>query len=44
MQATNTKPIPHILLLFEEVMKDGLTLKPPAKEPTPLKCRKKVKP
>lgn len=28
-QATNTKPIPHIPLPFEEVMKDVLKVKPP---------------
>jgi hypothetical protein len=31
--ATNTKPIPHIPLPFEEVMKDVLKVKPPAKMP-----------
>lgn len=30
-QATNEKPIPHIPLPFEEVMKDVLKVKPPAK-------------
>jgi hypothetical protein len=30
-QATNTKPIPHIPLPFEEVMKDVLRVKPPEK-------------
>lgn len=30
--ATNTKPIPHIPLPFEEVMKDVLKVKPPEKE------------
>jgi hypothetical protein len=30
-QATNTKPIPHIPLPFEEVMKDVLRAKPPEK-------------
>jgi hypothetical protein len=34
--ATNTKPIPHIPLPFEEVMKDVLKVKPPAKaQPNP---------
>jgi hypothetical protein len=28
---TNSKPIPHIPLPFEEVMKDVLKVKPPAK-------------
>jgi hypothetical protein len=32
-QATNTKPIPHIPLPFEEVMKDVLKVKPPEREP-----------
>lgn len=31
-QATNTKPIPHIPLPFEEVMKDVLKVKPPEKK------------
>jgi hypothetical protein len=30
-QVTNSKPIPHIPLPFEEVMKDVLKVKPPAK-------------
>ncbi len=30
-QATNTKPIPHIPLPFEEVMKDVLKVNPPEK-------------
>ena len=30
--ATNTKPIPHIPLPFEEVMKDVLKVKPPPKK------------
>lgn len=30
-QATNEKPIPHIALPFEEVMKDVLKVKPPEK-------------
>ena len=30
-QATNEKPIPHIPLPFEEVMKDVLKVKPPEK-------------
>ncbi len=30
-QATNEKPIPHIPLPFEEVMKDVLRVKPPEK-------------
>ena len=32
-QATNEKPIPHIPLPFEEVMKDVLKVKPPKKQP-----------
>jgi hypothetical protein len=31
--AANEKPIPHIPLPFEEVMKDVLKVKPPAKPP-----------
>jgi hypothetical protein len=30
-QVTNAKPIPHIPLPFEEVMKDVLKVKPPEK-------------
>ena len=37
-QATNTKPIPHIPLPFEEVMKDVLKAKPPEKARTPCEC------
>ena len=31
-EATNSKPIPHIPLPFEEVMKDVLKVKPPEKK------------
>jgi hypothetical protein len=32
-KATNSKPIPHIPLPFEEVMKDVLKVKPPQRPP-----------
>src|ERR1035437_4088361 len=38
-RATNSKPIPHIPLPFEEVMKDVLKVKPPTKLP---KSKKKA--
>jgi hypothetical protein len=34
---TNSKPIPHIPIPFEEVMKDVLKVKPPEKKPKPKK-------
>ena len=37
---TNEKPIPHIPLPFEEVMKDVLKVKPPKKAAPSLKKRK----
>jgi hypothetical protein len=39
-QATNSKPIPHIPLPFEEVMRDVLKVKPPTRE---LQKRQKTK-
>ena len=37
---TNEKPIPHIPLPFEEVMKDVLMVKPPEKSPLEPKQQK----
>jgi hypothetical protein len=41
--ATNEKPVPHIPLPFEEVMKDVLKVKPPAKAPNPSRPGSKAK-
>lgn len=43
--ATNTKPIPHIPLPFEEVMRDVLKVKPPekAKLKVPTRYRRDAK-
>ena len=40
---TNSKPVPHIPLPFEEVMKDVLKVKPPAKETERFNGRKKLR-
>ncbi|MGA3049911.1 MAG: hypothetical protein ABSD67_25125 [Terracidiphilus sp.] len=41
-KATNEKPIPHIPLPFEEVMRDVLKVKPPEKAPKAPKPTKKA--
>ncbi|MFZ1940524.1 MAG: hypothetical protein ACLQHT_18215 [Terracidiphilus sp.] len=43
-QATNEKPIPHIPLPFEEVMKDVLKVKPPAKAAHKQRKKRKATP
>ncbi len=43
-KATNEKPIPHIPLPFEEVMKDVLKVKPPVKIPRKRTKKGKAKP
>jgi hypothetical protein len=41
--ATNSKPIPHIPLPFEEVMKDVLKVKPPEKPKSRPRKKKRIK-
>jgi len=40
-KTTNSKPIPHIPLPFEEVMKDVLKVRPPEKQSKPAKTKKR---
>ncbi|MGA9061553.1 MAG: hypothetical protein WB341_07795 [Terracidiphilus sp.] len=42
-KATNEKPIPHIPLPFEEVMKDVLKVKPPQKVQRKPNSRTRIK-
>ena len=37
-RVTNSKPIPHIPLPFEELMTDVLKVKPPERPKTPCEC------
>jgi len=43
-RTTSSKPIPHIPLPFEEVMKDVLKVKPPAKVSKGRRTRRKATP